>query len=163
LVDFIYTPAFKKELKRRYKLTYTAAQFADLFQQNKVEDLDGLLAKTLLARPEGPLSQARSVGPINEWKTGSPKGVAAWKAGRIESVGNPGAGVSIAASRRAQPGARTRRGSPRRPRGAGRRRRCRAGAGGQRAARHPPARPGPLPVPAPRRRRQPAVAAPAGV
>jgi hypothetical protein len=68
LVDFIYTPAFKQELKRRYRIMYTDAQLADMFRKNQAEDLDGLLARTLIARPEEPLPQARAVGPVDEWK-----------------------------------------------------------------------------------------------
>jgi hypothetical protein len=68
LVDSIYTPAYRTELKRRYRLMYTEAQLADLIRTNKADDLDDLLARTLVARPEQPLPQARSVGPIDEWK-----------------------------------------------------------------------------------------------
>jgi hypothetical protein len=68
LVDYIYTPVFRTELKRRYRIMYTEAQLADLLRANKAEDLDGLLAKTLVARPEQPLPQAHSVGPLDEWK-----------------------------------------------------------------------------------------------
>jgi hypothetical protein len=67
-VDFIYTPTFQQELKRRYRIMYTDAQLADVLQRNQVEDLDGLLAKTLRARPEQPLPQVRSVETIDEWK-----------------------------------------------------------------------------------------------
>jgi hypothetical protein len=69
LVDCLYTASFRTELKRRYRLMYTEAQLADLIRTNQAEDLDGLLAKTLVARPEQPLPQARSVGPLDEWKT----------------------------------------------------------------------------------------------
>jgi hypothetical protein len=68
LVDFIYTPSFRQELKRRYRILYTEAQLAELFQASQVKDLDGLVEKTVRARPEQPLPQARSVGPIDEWK-----------------------------------------------------------------------------------------------
>jgi hypothetical protein len=73
LVDSIYTPAFRQELKRRYRIMYTDAQLADLCERNQAEDLDGLLSKTLRARPEEPLSQARSIGSIDEWKAPAKK------------------------------------------------------------------------------------------
>jgi hypothetical protein len=68
LVDCIYTASFRTELKRRYRIMYTEAQMADLIRTNQAGDLDGLLAKTLVARPEQPLPQARSLGPLDEWK-----------------------------------------------------------------------------------------------
>ncbi|MBI3412291.1 MAG: hypothetical protein HY040_28565 [Planctomycetes bacterium] len=68
LVDFIYTPAFKEELKRRYRLQQTEAQLAQLYKQNGVDNLDALIAKTLVASPERPQTQAKTAGPIDEWK-----------------------------------------------------------------------------------------------
>jgi len=68
LVDFIYTPSFRQELKRRYRIMYTEAQLAELFHARQARDLDELLDKTACGRLEGPLPQARSVGPIDEWK-----------------------------------------------------------------------------------------------
>jgi len=68
-VDFIYTPEFKQELKRRYRIMFTEAQLAQRFKENNVRDLDELLGKTLAARPEAPLPQAQAAGPIDEWKT----------------------------------------------------------------------------------------------
>jgi hypothetical protein len=73
LVDFIYTPSFRQELKRRYRIMYTEAQLAELFLARQVRDLDGLLDKTTCARPEEPSPQTRSVGPIDEWKAPPPK------------------------------------------------------------------------------------------
>ena len=40
----------------------------DVMLNLRVDDLDGLLAKTCVARPEEPLPLARTVGPIDEWK-----------------------------------------------------------------------------------------------
>jgi hypothetical protein len=73
LVDCIYTPAFREELKRRYRIMYAEAQREELLRANQVKDLDGLLAKTTRARPEGPLPQAQFAGPIDEWKAFSRK------------------------------------------------------------------------------------------
>jgi hypothetical protein len=72
-IDFIYTPTFQRELKRRYRILYTDAQLADLYRKNQAEDLDGLVSKTLSARAEEALPQAQSVGPIDEWKTQAQK------------------------------------------------------------------------------------------
>jgi hypothetical protein len=73
LVDFIYTPAFREELKRRYRIMYTDAELADVLRRNQAPDLDGLLSKTLAGRPEELLPQARSIGPIDEWKSPAQK------------------------------------------------------------------------------------------
>lgn len=69
-VDFLYTPAFKQELKRRYRVLYTEAELADLIKKGGARDLDELIDKKFVARAEEPLPQARSVGPIDEWKAG---------------------------------------------------------------------------------------------
>lgn len=79
LVDGIYTPAFRQELKRRYRILFTDEQLAELFRENQVEDLDGLFEKTLRARPEAPLPQVRAIGPLDEWKAG--QGRSGWSAG----------------------------------------------------------------------------------
>jgi hypothetical protein len=67
-VDFIYTPAFRQELKRRYRIRFTAAELAEMFKQNHAGNLDELLAKTLIAEPAQPLQLAKGLGPIDEWK-----------------------------------------------------------------------------------------------
>ncbi len=68
LVDSLYTPAYRQELKRRYRIMYTEAQLAALFRESQVQDLEGLVEETARPRPEEPSPQARSVGPIDEWK-----------------------------------------------------------------------------------------------
>jgi hypothetical protein len=68
----IYTPAFLKELKRRFSIMYTDEQLAAVFKRTGTKNLDelfGLLEKDLAARPASPLSQVQEVGPIDEWKT----------------------------------------------------------------------------------------------
>jgi hypothetical protein len=73
MTDAIYTPAFREEMKRRYRIMHTAAQLAELLKRRGVADLDELLTKTCVARPEEPLSLARTVGPIDAWKKGAKK------------------------------------------------------------------------------------------
>ncbi len=68
LVDSIYTPDFMPELKRRYRILHTEAQLAQQFKENHVANLDELLARTLAAQPEQPLSQVQGAGPIDAWK-----------------------------------------------------------------------------------------------
>jgi hypothetical protein len=71
-VDFIYTPAFMTELRRRMGIMYTEAQLAPVLKKTQVKDLDGLfvlLRKQVAAQPPRPLAQVQEVGPIDEWKS----------------------------------------------------------------------------------------------
>jgi hypothetical protein len=68
-VDVIYTPEFRQELKRRYRLSYTEAQLAAMLKDEGVAGLDEYIAKAHVARPEQPLPQAQAAGPIDAWKT----------------------------------------------------------------------------------------------
>jgi hypothetical protein len=72
MVSFLYTPAFRQELKRRYGILYTDAQRTELLNHSGAKTLDECIAKRFPARPEQPLPQARGVGPVDEWK-GPPK------------------------------------------------------------------------------------------
>jgi hypothetical protein len=69
LLDSLLTPAFREELKRRHRLLYTEAQLGELVKRHNARDLDDYLTKAFVARPEGPLPQARALGPIDEWKS----------------------------------------------------------------------------------------------
>lgn len=73
LVDFLYTPTYRQELKRRYRIMYTDAELVEAFKANQVNDLDGLVERTARPRPEGPSPQAQSAGPIDEWKVAAQK------------------------------------------------------------------------------------------
>src|SRR5262249_22962060 len=67
-VDFIYTPAFRHELKRRYRIMFTESQLAERFKQQHARNLDELVDKSIAPRPEMPLPQAQGLGPVDEWK-----------------------------------------------------------------------------------------------
>lgn len=73
LVDFIYTAEFKQELKRRYKISHTEAQLAELLKTQGVTSLDEFLDRTHVARKQQQLPQSQTVGPIDEWKKMTPK------------------------------------------------------------------------------------------
>jgi hypothetical protein len=64
----IYTPAFKRELARRYRLLYTPAQLADLLQHASVSTLEQLIDKQYVAWPEEPLEQLKGLESADAWK-----------------------------------------------------------------------------------------------
>jgi hypothetical protein len=68
MTDRLYTPAFREELKRRYKILYSETQLADVLKSAGTTDLDGLFQRTFVAKPEMPLPELRNLGPIDEWK-----------------------------------------------------------------------------------------------
>ena len=67
-VDYIYTPDFKKELARRYRILYTAQQLDDLMERNGVGTLEALIDVESAARPAAPIPQAAGLGPKDTWK-----------------------------------------------------------------------------------------------
>jgi hypothetical protein len=70
-VDF-HTPAYIRELKRRFKLLYAEDQLKELFRKSQTKNLDeffSLVEKAGFARPVRPLAEVQQVGPIDEWKT----------------------------------------------------------------------------------------------
>jgi hypothetical protein len=68
LIDAIYTPAFKEELKRRFRIMYSENQLHELYKKSQTEDLEGHIAKTFVARPEQPSPLVKTVGAIDEWR-----------------------------------------------------------------------------------------------
>jgi hypothetical protein len=67
-VDFIYTPAFRQELKRRFRLEHSEAELAEMLKGAHEANLDDWFAKALVTAPEQPLELAKTLGPIDEWK-----------------------------------------------------------------------------------------------
>jgi hypothetical protein len=69
----IYTPAFLRELKRRFALMYTKEQLEEVFKRTKAKNLDELFVliqkSFTVPQPVRSLDQAKDVGPIDEWKT----------------------------------------------------------------------------------------------
>jgi hypothetical protein len=64
----MYTPAFKQELARRYRLLYTPEQLAEQFKTAGVAGLDELIARRHAGTSERALPQAQGLGPIDEWR-----------------------------------------------------------------------------------------------
>jgi len=69
LTSEIYTPAFKRELMRRYKITRSTDQLSEELRQNGVRNLKQLIDKTYAAQPAGILEEAKGLGPIDEWRS----------------------------------------------------------------------------------------------
>jgi hypothetical protein len=73
----IYTPAFLRELKRRFGLMYTEAQLEEVFERTGTKNLDEFFVRVekslTVPLPVRPLDQAKDVGPIDEWKAGLKK------------------------------------------------------------------------------------------
>jgi hypothetical protein len=70
LVGDIYTPAFKKELARRYRLLYTPEQLKALLQREGAHTLEQLIDKRHAAVPERPLPQLEGLEPSDAWRKG---------------------------------------------------------------------------------------------
>lgn len=69
VVDFIYTPDFRKELKRRLQILYTPQQLKELLETNTAESLEQYIAKFFQARPAVLSPQSQAVGPADAWRT----------------------------------------------------------------------------------------------
>jgi CubicO group peptidase (beta-lactamase class C family) len=64
LVAEIYTPAFKEELARRYRVLYTPEQLAARFREAGVRNLAELIDKEHAGAPERPLPQLEGLEPV---------------------------------------------------------------------------------------------------
>ncbi len=70
-VGDLYTPAFKRELARRYRLLYTSEQLAVRLKNAGVRTLEELVEKEQAAEPERPLAQLQGLEPIDAWRKGA--------------------------------------------------------------------------------------------
>lgn len=70
MVDFIYTKEYKQELKRRFKLLYTKKQIANILKNDKLKSVEEFIEAHFIYKPETLLPQAKTVDPIDAWKTG---------------------------------------------------------------------------------------------
>jgi len=61
----IYTPDYKRELARRYRILRTDDELAAEFRQNHVSTLPELIDAIFVPEPERPLPE---VGPIDAWQ-----------------------------------------------------------------------------------------------
>lgn len=68
-VDWLYTPAFKKELVRRFRILYTPEQLEKKLAANKLSTLQQLIEKTCVSRPRVLIPQARNLLPMDQWQT----------------------------------------------------------------------------------------------
>ncbi|MBN2432702.1 MAG: hypothetical protein JXQ27_14595 [Acidobacteria bacterium] len=67
-VDFIYTPAFKQELQRRYRILYTPAQLQERIRDKGVDSLAELIEAECRPRPAVLSPQSQAVGPADAWR-----------------------------------------------------------------------------------------------
>lgn len=67
-VDFIYTPTFKKELARRYRITHTPEQIDAMVKSVGFKSLEAYIDATSAAEREKPSPQAAAAGSINAWR-----------------------------------------------------------------------------------------------
>jgi hypothetical protein len=68
LVGEIYTPAFKRELARRYRVLYTPDQTAARLREAGAATLEALIDKEHAAAPEKPLPQLEGLEPVDAWR-----------------------------------------------------------------------------------------------
>ena len=68
LVDFLYTPKFKKELARRFRMLYTEKQLNKTLEESNSASLQEHIDKTFVSQPEKILPQTQSLGPVDAWK-----------------------------------------------------------------------------------------------
>ncbi len=66
--DFIYTPAFKTELIRRYQITKSPEQIETLLNEAGVETLEAYIDANHTASPQTLSPQAQGVGGIDAWR-----------------------------------------------------------------------------------------------
>jgi hypothetical protein len=70
LVGEIYTPEFRPELARRYRLLFTPEQLKAQMQEAGVRTLDELIEKQHAGAPERPLPQLRGLESADAWRKG---------------------------------------------------------------------------------------------
>jgi hypothetical protein len=66
----IYTPAFKPELARRYRLLMNPTQLTAQLKEAGVQTLEDLINKEHTSRPECPLPQLEGLEPTSTWRKG---------------------------------------------------------------------------------------------
>ena len=68
LVDFIFTPEFRAELERRYKLLYTEVQLKKMMTEAGVSNLTELIDNECQAEEVKRIPQIQTLDPIDAWK-----------------------------------------------------------------------------------------------
>jgi hypothetical protein len=68
LLGELYTPAFRKELERRYRVLYTPEQLAKEMKEAGVHSLQELIAKRHAGAPEQPLPQLQGLEARDAWR-----------------------------------------------------------------------------------------------
>jgi len=69
-VDWIYTPEFKRELARRYRLLYTEEQLDALMHEAGVSTLEALIDHDCAPSPRELIPQAKNLPPSHAWQKG---------------------------------------------------------------------------------------------
>ncbi len=64
----LYTPEFRREAARRYRIMYTPEQIEENLAADGVETVEELIATYAESEPEQPLPQAQAVGPLDAWR-----------------------------------------------------------------------------------------------
>ncbi len=67
-VDFIYTPAFKKELARRYRITRTPQQLETMLASANAQSLVSFIDSEHTDAPKILSPQAQGAGPLDAWR-----------------------------------------------------------------------------------------------
>lgn len=67
-VDWIYTPEFKRELARRYRMLYTPEQLEARMKDASVTSLEALIDHDCAASPRKLIPQAKRLPPKDAWK-----------------------------------------------------------------------------------------------
>jgi hypothetical protein len=70
MVGDLYTPAFKAELARRYRLLYTPEQLTAQLERAGARTLEEFIDKRHVAAPEQPLPQLKGLEPADAWRKG---------------------------------------------------------------------------------------------
>lgn len=67
-IDWIYTPEFKRELARRYRMLYTQEQLDAQMKDAGVSSLEALIDHDCAASPRELIPQAKGLTPKDAWK-----------------------------------------------------------------------------------------------
>jgi hypothetical protein len=70
LLGEIYTPEFRRELARRYRVLFTPEQLAARIKEAGMGTLEELIEKEHAGAPEKPLPQLRGLEPADSWRKG---------------------------------------------------------------------------------------------
>jgi hypothetical protein len=64
----LFTPAFRRELVRRYRIKYTPEQLAEMVAEEGADSVAQYIDLLAEPRPARPLAQAARIGPVDAWR-----------------------------------------------------------------------------------------------